>query len=442
MNAWFLRSIMAGLVLSLGVIGPSESEAARLKLVVGGPEFRPFPVAVPKAEVSGGVAKDGEKLAPVLTKIMREAAMLARSLELLPPGSYLRSANDLAKAPVYRNWLNIGASGLLRSTVEVRGTQTRLTLRFFDVVSQKELLAKSYSVSTSDAERATLEFIDEVIRLLTGEAGVFSSKIAYIKQTKAGKALYVSDIAGGSERRLTDPSAVSVLPEWGPEGKTLLFTSYLRSNPDLYSLDLKTKELKWLSNKRGLNMGAALSPDGKKIAFTLSVDGNTEIYTMTVDGENLTRLTNSWGLDVSPSWSPDGQQITFVSSRSGNPHIYVMNADGTGTRRISFRGNYNQEPDWSPRPGGKIAFCARDERLKYDIFLLDPATGDVERLTQDQGDNESPSFSPDGHHIVFTSTRKSGKKRLWMMDADGRNPRLISAGSGIYETPSWGPRLR
>ena len=83
--------------------------------------------------------------------------------------------------------------------------------------------------------------------------------------------------------------------------------------------------------------------------------------------------------------------------------------DGTGTRRISFRGNYNQEPDWSPRPGGKIAFCARDERLKYDIFLLDPATGDVERLTQDQGDNESPSFSPDGHHIVFTSTRKSGK---------------------------------
>ena len=85
MNAWFLRSIMAGLILSLGVIGPSESEAARLKLVVGGPEFRPFPIAVPKVEVSGGVAKEGENLAPVLTKTLREAAMLARSLDCFHP---------------------------------------------------------------------------------------------------------------------------------------------------------------------------------------------------------------------------------------------------------------------------------------------------------------------------------------------------------------------
>lgn len=442
MNSWCLRTVFLGLALSMVSLGSSDSEAARLKLVVGGPEFRPFPVAVPKAEVSGGVASEGEKLAPRITKKLRDGAMLARSLELLPPGGYLRSANDTVTAPVYRNWLNIGASGLFRSTVEVREGQARLSLRFFDVVSQKELLAKSYSASLSDVEDRVLDFLDEVILLLTGEAGVFSSKIAYIKQTKAGKALYVSDINGSGERRLTDPSAVSVLPEWGPQGETLLFTSYLRSNPDLYSLDLKTKELKWLSNKRGLNMGAALSPDGTTIAFTLSVDGNTEIYTMDTKGGNLTRLTNSWGLDVSPSWSPDGKELTFVSSRSGNPHIYVMNADGTGTRRVSFRGNYNQEPDWSPRPGGKIAFCARDERLKYDIFLLDPATGDVERLTQDQGDNESPSFSPDGHHIVFTSTRKTGKKRLWIMDADGRNPRLISAGGGNYETPSWGPRLR
>ena len=102
----------------------------------------------------------------------------------------------------------------MRSTVEVRGTQVRLTLRFFDVVSQKELLARLTRYPPR-RQSVTLEFIDEVIRLLTGEAGVFSSKIAYIKQTKAGKALYVSDIAGGSERRLTDPSAVSVLPEWG-----------------------------------------------------------------------------------------------------------------------------------------------------------------------------------------------------------------------------------
>ena len=443
MNSWLSRVVVPlGIALSILTLQPSRSDASRLKLVVGGPEFRPFPVAVPKVEVSGGVKTEGDKLAPKITARLRESVKIARSLELLPPGSYLASVNDTLSAPVYRNWLNIGASGLFRTSVEVRQSKARISFRFFDIVSQKALLAKSYDVNSANSDQAIFAFLDEVIALLTGETGVFSSKIVYVKQTKAGRALYTSDIGGGTERRLTEPSATSVLPEWGPNGDSVLFTSYLRSNPDLYHLDLKTKELKWLSNKRGLNMGAALSPDGTTVAFTLSIDGNTEIYKMNLDGSKLTRLTNSWGLDVSPSWSPDGQKISFVSSRSGKPHIYVMNADGSATRRLSFRGNYNQEPDWSPRPGGKIAFCARDERLRYDIFLLDPSNGEIERLTQDQGDNESPSFSPDGHHIVFTSTRQTGRKRLWIMDADGRNPRMISSGSGVYETPSWGPRLR
>ena len=66
----------------------------------------------------------------------------------------------------------------------------------------------------------------------------------------------------------------------------------------------------------------------------------------------------------------------------------------------------------------------------------------MNRLTQDQGDNESPAFSPDGHHIVFTSTRppQYGKK-IYIMDIDGLNQRRISRRSGNYETPAWSPRL-
>ena len=119
-----------------------------------------------------------------------------------------------------------------------------------------------------------------------------------------------------------------------------------------------------------------------------------------------------------------------------------MNADGSNPTRLTFRGNYNQEPDWSPRPDGKIAFTARDERLQYDIFLIDPITRDITRLTQDHGNNESPSFSPDGLHITFTSTRAPhyGKK-LYIMDVDGQNQNRISRHNGEYETPSWGPRV-
>ncbi|MEO1173812.1 MAG: hypothetical protein AAFX94_17450, partial [Myxococcota bacterium] len=311
--------------------------------------------------------------------------------------------------------------------------------RIFDVVAQRELLSKIYVERPENIERAGHKFLDELVKLLTGQEGIFSSKLAYIRSTKEGKAVFVSDYDGRNSRRLTDPKVISLLPAWGPGGSTVLFTSYLKNNPDLFRLNVRSKDLEWLSNKRGLNTGASVSTVGKRIALTLSVDGNTEIYMMDWSGDNLKRLTNSWGQDVSPTWSPDGKQIAFVSSRAGNPHIYVMNSDGTNQRRLTFQGNYNQEPKWSPKPGGPIVFTARDERLKYDIFLVDPGSGELTRLTQDEGNNESPSFSPDGNQIVFTSTRAPGAgKKIYVMDIDGRNQRRITRGGG-FESPVWGP---
>jgi TolB protein len=240
---------------------------------------------------------------------------------------------------------------------------------------------------------------------------------------------------------VTDPASLSLLPEWDRGGGFLLFTSYLKGNPDLFRLSLETGNLEWLSSHKGLNTGAAVSPDGKKIALTLSTDGNTEIYVMDWSGENLKRLTESWGQDVSPTWSPDGKRLAFVSSRSGQPHIYLMAADGKNPTRLTFQGSYNQEPDWSPRKDGQIAFTARDEFLKYDVFLVHPDTGVITRLTQDEGNNMSPSHSPDGLLLLFTSSRppKPGNK-LYIMDIDGTNQRRISK-TGDIETPVWGPRL-
>lgn len=420
----------------------STAQAERLRMVVDGAHFRPYPIGAPTFRVLDAQNETNKKLATELTAILRNAVDLVRPLELVDPKSYLNPEKKSLVQPKYKNWLAVGASGLIRAGLKLDGSEVRLSFRFFDVVTQRQLLVREFSHDRSTAPKAIHQFLDEVIKLLTGEEGIFSSRIAYVKRTTKGKAIYTSDIDGRSERRITEPTSLSLLPAWGHDGKALLFTSYLRENPDLYRLDLTSRKLDWLSHKRGLNTGASVSPDGEKIALTLSMDGNTEIYVMDRHAKGLTRLTDSWGQDVSPTWSPDGKQIAFVSSRSGNPHLYVMNADGSHPKRLSFRGNYNQEPDWSPRADGKIVFTARDERLRFDIFLVDPKNGEMTRLTQDQGDNESPSFSPDGHHIVFTSTRppQYGKK-VYVMDIDGMNQRRISTRGGDYETPAWSPRL-
>jgi TolB protein len=337
--------------------------------------------------------------------------------------------------------VNVGASGLIWGGLQISEQQAKVTFRFYDVVAQREVLTRTYEYPVTDAEQAAPRFVDEVVLLLTGEAGVFSSQLAFIKRTGKGKALFVSDIDGRNVRRLTPADNLSLLPTWDMRGTHILFTSYLKNNPDLFRINVASNDLQWLSSKRGLNTGADVSPDGRLIALTLSIDGNTEIYVMDSRGDNLRRLTDSWGQDVSPSWSPDGKRIVFVSSRSGNPHLYVMGADGSQPRRLTFQGNYNQEPDWSPRPDGQISFTARDERLRFDIFLVHPETGVVTRLTQDEGNNEGSSFSPDGHHIVFTSIRGSQEgKHLYVMDADGANQRRISRDPGEYESPAWGPR--
>lgn len=396
-------------------------------------------MAAPKVGVQGKGSAKARGIAEELTAVLRDGITVVRSLELIPPKSYLSKDDEPWTRPKYQNWGNVGASGLVRAMMEVEGDNVVCKFRFYDVTAQRELLSKSYAESTARARFAVYRFLDDVVKMLTGAEGILSSQIAYIKETKNGKAVFVTDMTGRGTRRLTDANTISLLPAWSPNGGSILFTSYLKNNPDLYRISLDSKKLDWLSNKRGLNTGAAVSPDGSKIALTLSVDGNTEIYVMDRTGDNLRRLTDKYGQDVSPAWSPDGRRIAFVSSRSGNPHIYLMNADGSDVKRLTFRGNYNQEPDWSPKAGGKIVFTARDERLKYDIFLVDPNTGEITRLTQDQGNNESPSFSPDGNQIVFTSTRSRGK-RLYIMDLDGRNQRPLGKSARV-ETPSWGPAV-
>ena len=427
-------------VLSAIAVIPAVAQAQRIAITVGGANFRPYPMAAPDLVVAGGEQGGGAKLAKELSQLLQIDVDLARSLELVPPNTYLAPDKEAVTKPNFPNWTNVGASGLIRGQVTVSGKQAKINFRFFDVVQQREILSRDYDEPIDRGSRAVHKFLDEVIETLTGEKGIFSSQIAYVRKTRGGKAVFVGDWDGGSERRITAEGILSLLPAWISGG--LLYTSYAEGNPDLWRIGLDGQNPKSISNQRGLNTGAAVSPDGRKIALTLSSNGNTAISVMNTDGSNVVTLTPGFGQNVSPTWSPDGSRIAFVSSRSGNPHIFVMNADGSNARRLTFQGNYNQEPDWSPKAGGQIAFTARDERMKYDIFLVDPDTGVITRLTQDEGNNESPTHSPDGHQIAFVSTRAgAGGRRIYVMDVDGNNQRLVTRISGDVETPSWGPRL-
>jgi TolB protein len=104
---------------------------------------------------------------------------------------------------------------------------------------------------------------------------------------------------------------------------------------------------------------------------------------------------------------------------------------------VSFNGDYNTTPTWSPRKGVRVlAYTTRDSG-HFDIVTLDLDSKAMVRITQDQGNNEEPAFSPNGRAIAFASSRSEGSG-IYLANADGTGKqRRVWKGSAT--SVDWGP---
>src|SRR5439155_1203608 len=153
-----------------------------------------------------------------------------------------------------------------------------------------------------------------------------------------------------------------------------------------------------------------------QIAFVSERDGAKELFVMDYDGYNTRRVRFDACLNMAQVWSPTGREIALTSDRGGTPQIYLMSADGTNVRALTYRdqhGSYNTSAAWSPK-GDWIAYVCRDERRVLKICLISPDGQQVRQLTSGSSSDESPSWSPDGRHIAFSSTR-NGRRDIYMI---------------------------
>jgi TolB protein len=189
-----------------------------------------------------------------------------------------------------------------------------------------------------------------------------------------------------------------------------------------------------LTDDKSSAYSPAFSPDGGRIAFVSQRDGDSEIYVMNRDGSNVRRLTNNSAIDSTPTWSPTGTQIAFTSGRSGAAQIWVMDADGLNVRRVSYGESSADKATWSPAPFNEIAYAGQSGP-GYDIKIYDVASGQARAITDGSGSNESPTYSPNGRHIAFMSTR-AGKAQIFTIARDGRDLRQVTR-SGNNTYPDW-----
>lgn len=358
--------------------------------------------------------------------------------ELIPVDSFYLQVYEITELNLL-GWERLGAEYLVRLEAEFPSTNIRIRWRLYDVLHNQEIAKGQVEYHRAYWRELSHDVANEVVYRLTGDPGIFRTKIAYVKQLSPGvKELFIADFDGANERQLTKTGSINVSPGFSIDGREIYFTSYSGGKPDLYKVSVNGGDIKPVAAYEGLNAAPSVSPDGRKIACTLSKDGNSEIYVLDTEGRVIKRLTHHRSIETAPSWSPDGNRIVFSSDRTGSPQLYVMDDDGLNTKRLTYRGGYNDSPVWSNR-GDQIVFVTRARTGRFDIAAVDTAGREYHMLT-DIGTNENPHFSPDGKHLVFSSTRLGGNN-LYTMDATGRNQRRLTR-SGVCSNPVWGPLPR
>jgi TolB protein len=159
---------------------------------------------------------------------------------------------------------------------------------------------------------------------------------------------------------------------------------------------------------------------------------------MDQDGAGLRYLSDGRSIALTPRFSPTRQEITYMSYESGQPQVYLLQIE-TGQRELV--GNFpgmTFAPRFSP-DGVKVIMSLLRDDGNSNIFSMDLRSRTVTRLTNSASIDTSPSYSPDGSQVVFTSDR-GGRAQIYAMGADGSGQKRISFGDGTYSTPVWSPR--
>ncbi len=404
---------------------------ARAYLDIDSPTAKKVPIVIPDFKNQGtSEASLGSTAAALLIHDLDFTGYF----QLIDSRGFLGNPDEQGSID-FKAWSLTGADLLVKGSYRTEGNQLRLEMRLYDLLQGRQILGKEYITASRDYKKPVHRFADEILFLLTGEHGLFQTKIAFISGGPGKKDLYSADFDGSNFQRLTHYNSITLTPRWSPRGNEIAYTSYKDGAPAVYSIHLPGLQSTRISGRPGVNITPAWAPDGESLAIALNHQGKSEILQVNRSGAALQKLTQSWGIEVSPSWSPDGKLLAFVSNRSGSPQIYILNIGSREVRRLTFQGNYNVGPVWSPK-GNLIAYAGRSGG-QFQIFTISPSGGDPQRLTV-SGNNESPDFSPDGRMIVFSSNRQ-GRSAIYVMNTNGANQRRITFMPGEQFSPSWCP---
>ena len=406
-------------------------------LNVTGGGVRKLNIAVPEFTVvtgtdTGGVAKQ-------LAGVTGDDLTFSQLFSVVAGTGAIPPNNPEALKKSWSEFAAAGAHAGLHGLVSFRADRVETEMRLYDLTTpeQRLIASKKFELTAAQWRRLAHKIADEVVLQFTGEPGVADTKIAYVSGRTGQKEILMADYDGVGATSVTRNGSINLMPVWSPDARSLAYTSFVQGYPDLYRMfPFERRPAQTLAAYAGINSSPSWSPDGKLLAMTLSKDGNPEIYVLTIATGTFRRLTRHAGIDTEPTWSPTGREIAFISDRSGAPHLYVMDAEGANVRPLTSGGRHTQ-PRWSPK-GDVIVYTQRAGT--HDIWAVNADGSNPRRLTNGPGDNQGPSWAPNGRHLMFQSSRLGGWQ-IFSMLGDGSAQTAVTKGTAEATSPTWSPRL-
>lgn len=327
-----------------------------------------------------------------------------------------------------------GGSGELALTGQAGAGGVQVIV--FNRGTRQQVFGKRYPMNAPEVRRLAHVVADEITLAVTGRRGMAAGRIALVGNRTGRKELYLMDADGHGLQQLTRDNAISIEPKWGPGGRQLVYTSYLKGFPDIFLIELATGNRRRIAHYSGLNTGGAISPNGREIAMILSKDGNPELYVRDLHGGQPVRLTNTpRAAEASPSWSPDGRQIVYVSDQAGSPQLYIISRDGGASRRLTSRGSQNVAPDWGSN--NLIAYASLFGG-RWNVCVIDPQGGEQRQITGGDADYEDPSWAPNQRHLAAMRSVRYASTVV-LLDTMGDPPVVLSDYPGDWTAPAWAP---
>ena len=435
------RRLLAGASSTvLGGFLASGAQAQQPKNVLSGDvseaNLKPRAIAMPV------FIGDDPQFAEQLTQVAANDLVNSGLFKIIDPRAYIEQIRDVNQTPRYQDWRTIGAEALLigRTFRNPDGRQ-RAEFRLWDPVLGKQLDAQGLLIAPQLWRRLAHQIADRVYEKMTLEKGYFDSQIVFVDETgpkaRRIKRLTIMDQDGFGPRLLTDGKELSITPRFNPTSAEICFMQYQGEQPRVFLMNTETGQREPVPVP-GLSYGPRFSPDGQKLVFTVSEGAAGSLVEMDLRSKQMRRLTQPQSIDTGASYAPDGRALVFESDREGTQQLYILDiARGGAIQRLSRGDGRYSTPVWSPR-GDFIAFTKQGGG-QFLIGVM-RADGTGERILSSGFHNEGPTWAPNGRVIMFFREGQGATAgpRLFSVDLTGQNERQVPTPS-FGSDPAWSP---